>query len=108
MPYKLSNSDYSKILKYYNQPIPKSKKMMKHNAEEILAEKLCSCIKKVSPDLTEEPKAIGVCTRTVLNRKNLVRGKFTCKDKRKIIGLMKKTKRDLVIGAKRNKTIKKR
>jgi len=108
MSYKLSNSDYSKILKYYNQTIPKSKKMMKYSAEGILAEKLCSCIKKVSPDLTEEPKAIGVCTRTVLNRKNLVRGKFTCKDKRKIISLMKKTKRNIIIGAKRNKTIKKR
>ena len=108
MSYKLTNSDYSKILKYYNQSIPKSKKIMKHNAEGILAEKLCSCIKKVSPELTEEPKAIGVCTNTVLNRKNLVRGKFTCKEKRKIINLMKKTKRNIVIGSKRNKTNKKR
>jgi hypothetical protein len=77
MTMTLNKKDYSKILKYYNLPIPRSMNEMKKKAEEVLALKLCRCIKKVSP--SNEAKAIGVCTRTIFKRKKLTRGAFTCK-----------------------------
>ena len=82
MTMALNKKDYTKILKYYNLPIPKSASKMKKQAEEVLALKLCRCIKKVSP--SNEAKAIGVCTRTKCERKNLKRGAFTCKKKRSV------------------------
>jgi hypothetical protein len=78
----LNKKDYIKILKYYNLSIPKSTNEMKKQAEEVLALKLCRCIKKVSP--SNEAKAIGVCTRTIFNRKKLTRGAFTCKRGRSV------------------------
>jgi hypothetical protein len=78
----LNKKDYVKILKYYNLPIPKSSNEMKKQAEEVLALKLCRCIKKVSP--TNEARAIGVCTRTIFERKKLTRGAFTCKRGRSV------------------------
>jgi hypothetical protein len=78
----LNKKDYTKILKYYNLPIPKSASELKKQAEEVLALKLCRCIKKVSP--SNEAKAIGVCTRTIFKRKNLMRGPFTCKRGRSV------------------------
>jgi len=82
MTMALNKKDYTKILKYYNLPIPRSSSEMKKQAEEVLALKLCRCIKKVSP--TNEAKAIGVCTRTIFERKKLTRGAFTCKKKRSV------------------------
>ncbi len=79
----LSNLDYEKILNYYNLSIPKSKRLLKNQAESILAEKLCKCIKKVSAKLnTKEPRSIGICTKSVFQKKGFTRGKFTCKGKR--------------------------
>lgn len=92
---ELTNYDYKKILEFYKQKVPKSKRLLKLNAEKILADKLCACIKKVSPS-GDESRAIGICTKTVLNRKNIRRGNFTCKGKKKIKGLVK-TKRRLSI-----------
>ena len=92
----LSNSDYKTILEFYEKPVPKSERLLKNSAEKILAEKLCTCIKKVSPT-GDEKRAIGICTKTVLNRKNIRRGSFTCKEKRKIKDL-KKTQRTLTLG----------
>jgi hypothetical protein len=74
---KLNNNDYKQILEYYNEPIPGSKNLIKLNAEHILASKLCKCIKKL--DTTNEAKAIGICTKTVINNKGLIRGEFKCK-----------------------------
>jgi hypothetical protein len=82
MTMALNKKDYTKILKYYNLPIPKSTSNMKKQAEEVLALKLCRCIKKVSP--SNEAKAIGVCTRTIFERKKLMRGPFTCKRGRSV------------------------
>ena len=79
---KITNNDYKKILEYYKISIPKSTKMIKTEAEKILATKLCRCIKKVG--LENESKSIGICTKTILNRKGLTRGKFKCKGKQSI------------------------
>jgi len=73
---KLNNYDYKKILEYYKKPIPKSYKLIKNNAEEIIGQKLCRCIKKIG--LPEE-RSIGICTKTVINSKGYTRGKFKCK-----------------------------
>ena len=44
--YKLTNKDYKLILKYYKLPIPRNKKNTRKKAVNILANKLCKCIKK--------------------------------------------------------------
>jgi hypothetical protein len=79
---ELTNNDYKKILDFYNKPIPKSKRLLKTQAETLLASKLCRCIKKV--DKENEARAIGICTKTIINNKGLIRGKFTCKKKQQI------------------------
>lgn len=83
---ELTNKDYRQILEYYNKHIPKSKRLLKIEAEKIIATKLCKCIKKI--DHVNESKSIGICTKTIINRKGYTRGKFSCK-KRTKINLMK-------------------
>jgi hypothetical protein len=75
----LTNNDYIKILEYYNKPIPKTKRLLKIQAEKILSDKLCRCIKKLDP--TNEARSIGICTKTIFVNKGLARGKFKCKGK---------------------------
>jgi hypothetical protein len=84
---ELTNNDYKQILEYYNKPIPKSTRLLKNNAQQILAEKLCRCIKKIEPE--NEARSIGICSKTIFNRKGYTRGKFKCKGKR--IVTLKKT-----------------
>lgn len=79
---ELNNSDYKKILQYYNKPIPKSKISLKKDAKKVLSEKLCRCIKKLDP--VNEARSIGICTKTIINNKGYTRGKFKCKGKRSI------------------------
>jgi L-amino acid N-acyltransferase YncA len=79
---ELTNNDYKQILEYYNKPIPKSSQLLKNNAEQILSEKLCKCIKKIEPE--NEARSIGICTKTIFNRKGYTRGKFKCKGKRTV------------------------
>lgn len=73
----LNKKDYVKILNYYKMRIPSNKNTLKKRAEDVLATKLCRCIKKVDPK--DEEKAIGVCSRSIFNKKGLTRGKFKCK-----------------------------
>jgi len=82
MSLELTNKDNISILKYYNINIPKSKRLIKIQAEKIMAEKLCKCIKKI--DKINESKSIGICTKTIFNRKGYTRGKFTCKKKQTV------------------------
>ena len=79
---EISDEDYKNVLEFYKMNIPKSKRMLKKKAEKILAIKLCRCIKKV--DVENEARSIGICTKTVLNRKGLTRGKFKCKGKQTV------------------------
>ena len=79
---ELTNNDYKQILEYYNKTIPKSNRLLKKNAEQILAEKLCKCIKKIEPE--NEARSIGICTKTIFNRKGYTRGKFKCRGKRTV------------------------
>ena len=98
---QLTNDDYKDILNYYNQPIPKSKRLLKINAEKILSEKLCKCIKKVDPE--NEAKSIGICTKTIINSKGYTRGNFKCKNKQSITLSKKRTPNKTM----KNKKVKK-
>ncbi len=80
---ELTINDYKRILDFYEKPIPKSKHLIKKQAEEMIATKLCRCIKKI--DKENEARSIGICTKTIINNKGFKRGKFTCKKKEKII-----------------------
>ena len=86
---ELSINDYKHILEFYKKPLPKSKRLLKMQGEKLLASKLCRCIKKI--DRKNEGRAIGICTKTIINNKGYSRGKFTCKTKQ-TIQLSKKTK----------------
>ena len=87
---EITINDYKQILEFYNKPIPKSKRLLRVEAEKIMATKLCRCIKKL--DTGFEQKAIGICTKTIFNNKGLTRGKFKCKGKRNVT--FNKTKRN--------------
>jgi hypothetical protein len=89
MSAELTNKDYVSILKYYNLHIPHSKRLLKNKAEKIMAEKLCKCIKKIDP--INEAKSIGICTKTIFNRKGYTRGQFQCK-KTQTVKIRKSTK----------------
>ena len=86
---KINERDYVKILQFYNKPIPNSKRLIQKQAEKILAEKLCRCIKKLEP--INEARSIGICTKTIFNNKGYTRGKFSCK-KRQHVSFRKSVK----------------
>jgi len=92
----LKKDDYIKILNYYKIPIgpTDSSKTIKIKAEEILADKLCKCIKKVKQTDDEidtetpteaESKAIGICNDSIFRRKGLKHSGFTCKKRPKFL-----------------------
>jgi hypothetical protein len=92
MSYELNRNDYKQILEYYNMNIPKSNRLIKIAAENILSQKLCRCIKKVG--VKNEGRSIAICTKTIFNRKGLTRGKFKCKGKSSVnFNKTKKSKR---------------
>tara|TARA_B100000902_G_scaffold373790_1_gene402135 strand:+ start:1435 stop:1803 length:369 start_codon:yes stop_codon:yes gene_type:complete len=71
----LTHSDYKAVLKYYGIDSKKmNKKAAREKALDILANKLCRCIKKVE----DERKAVAVCKDSVLRKKGLHNGRFTC------------------------------
>lgn len=76
---KISNKDYISILNYYKLTIPKSNAEIKLKAENIIASKLCRCIKKLDSKGYNNSKSIGICTKTILNRKGYSRKNFKCK-----------------------------
>jgi hypothetical protein len=73
--------NYKQVLTFYKRRAPRKARDMKTQAKRILAQKLCGCIKKVTSRNIPEPKAIGICTRSIFNKKGLRRGRFTCKKK---------------------------
>ena len=75
---KLNNKDYLAILKYYSIDT----KGMKNNecqksAKDVLANKLCRCIKKIYTD--DESQAISICKNSIFTKKGLTVGRFKCK-----------------------------
>jgi hypothetical protein len=86
---KLTNKDYRVILNYYNVPITKSTSntKIKDLAEDILATKLCKCIKSVqkSTNDTTESRSIAICKDAVIKKKKLHIYNFSCKNNKGLI-----------------------
>ena len=101
----LTNMDYKKILMYYDITIPKKTTELKKEAEDVLANKLCMCMKKVSPQ--NEPKSIGICTKSIFSRKGLKREKFKCKGRRTVnFSKTRKNPLKILISARHARTLK--
>ena len=96
----LTVREYKTILNYYKIPIPSNKKEMKRQAEKVITDKLCGCIKQVAkkgklPNRANfsEQKAIGICTKTIVNSKGITRGSFSCKSPKRNVTLKRKSKK---------------
>ena len=76
---KITKTDYMKVLKYYKIDMPPTAtyKIVQEVAEDILATKLCRCIKKINP--SEKTS------------------KFTCKKGARFAKSLNKTRRDLTL-----------
>ena len=96
---KITKTDYMKILKYYNIDIPSTAtyKIVQEVAEDILATKLCRCIKKINPSEKKDSKTVAICTNNVLKKKGLSTSKFTCKRGARFSKSLNKTRRDLTL-----------
>ena len=71
----MTNTDYEKILSYYKIPFAElSTRELKQTAEDILATKLCKCIKAVGTQ-----NAIALCTTSVFGKKGLKYFDMSCK-----------------------------
>ena len=46
MPAKLTDADYKTIILHYGEKLPRSVQLRKKQGERLIADKLCSCIKK--------------------------------------------------------------
>ena len=91
---ELTKKDYNDILNFYNIPLKDSKKN-KVLAENILATKLCRCIKKVKKNFKKsEKESIGICNKSIFKNRNIKLYKFTC-NKKYILKANKKTKKKI-------------
>jgi len=76
---KMTKLDYEKILSYYKMPTANlSNAELKRKAEDILATKLCKCIKAVEKK-TGTQNAIALCTASVIEKKGLKYYDMSCK-----------------------------
>ena len=77
----MTKSDYEKILSYYKIPFDTlSSTDLKRKAEDVLATKLCKCIKSVEKK-TGTQNAISLCTASVFGKKGLKYFGLSCKGK---------------------------
>lgn len=107
---ELTKKDYLTILNYYDYDIPKKSKLnyIKSSAENLIADKLCRCIKSVdkkNKKSKDERMAIAICKNSVLGKKNLTIKNFECKPKSKLIS-KKNTNKKLFKTKKKRKTKK--
>jgi len=86
---KLTLKDYKTIIKHYGKKMPKSRTLKKRKANNLMAKKLCSCIKKVRNKKKYEK--IAICTSSVIKNRGLKYKSFTCK--RKAIKNLHKTRK---------------
>ena len=82
----LSKQDYRQLLAYYAIQTKNNASLssLKKAAEKIIAQKLCSCVKKVPNKNNPESRAIGICNYSIIQRKNLKINGFTCKKKMRL------------------------
>jgi len=75
----MTKSDYEKILSYYKIPFENLGNIeLKRKAEDILATKLCKCIKSVERKVGPQ-NAIALCTASVFGKKGLKYFDVSCK-----------------------------
>lgn len=90
---RLTNKDYIKIVKHYGRSVPLTKKRRIDNkktrkmAKQLLANKLCMCIKKVQKSNTKlkEPAALAICNKSIFKNRNIKHYRFTCKKGSKLL-----------------------
>lgn len=88
----LNKKDYQVILNYYGVQTNGLKiQAMRNAALDILANKLCRCIKKVSDD---KSKSVPICKDSVFGKKGLEVSRFKCDKMPKLIS--KKGSKDAV------------
>jgi hypothetical protein len=79
----LTKKDYGVILHYYGVETKGLKLQdLRNTALDILANKLCRCIKKVGDP---ETKSVPICKDSIFGKKGLELSRFKCKDKPKLI-----------------------
>lgn len=79
----LTKKDYQVILNYYGVQTSGLKiQAMRNAALDILANKLCRCIKKVSDD---KSKSVPICKDSVFGKKGLEVSRFKCDEKPRLI-----------------------
>ena len=80
---KLNRNDYLEILKYYKIHFDEEIKtnILKKKVENIIANKLCRCIKKVNDRILYQDYSIAICNNSVIKKKNLKIYGFNCKKK---------------------------
>ena len=107
---ELSSTDYKKIVQFYQLPKPNNK-TYKELAEDVLATKLCKCIKKVRKNTQlGEKSAIGICRNNIFQKRNIDFYNFKCKKGHKLLSkkghklLSKKGTQKQVLNKFRNKT----
>ncbi len=75
----MTTNDYEKILSYYKIPFAElSTRELKQTAEDILANKLCKCIKAVEKKVGTK-NAIALCTSSVFGKKGLKYFDMSCR-----------------------------
>ena len=93
MSRKLSVKDYEMIINHYGKRVPKTARSKKKKAEDLMALKLCSCIKKITRKSRIKPKnegrSIGFCSVAVIKNRGMKYKSFTCKKPRQIKNLKK-------------------
>ena len=76
---KMTKTDYQKILSYYKLPFDNlTARELQQTAENILATKLCKCIKAVEKKVGTK-NAIALCTTSVFGKKGLKYFDMSCK-----------------------------
>ena len=109
---KLTKKDYIEILDFYEVNYSKDLpvKFLKNLVEKKIAEKLCSCIKKVKNKYNDntENRAIGICNYSVIQRKKIKIHGFSCKKKRELKNLQSNPNGDKILKNEKNININKK
>lgn len=84
----ITAEEYNAVLRYYDiDATGLNSKERRRRAEDMLATKLCRCIKKVEDKVEEKSKAIAACTNAVISKKGLKISGFKCDKKKQVKGL---------------------
>ena len=93
----MTKTDYEKVLSYYKIPFDNlSIKELKQTAEDILATKLCKCIKAVGKKVGTQ-NAIALCTTSVFGKKGLKYFDMSCKGQPRKGRRLAKTRKNIMI-----------